>query len=116
MKRAFRLLKRDDFQTVLNQKKVIYGKKVIVFFHHNPTVNHPRFGVIAVKKKFKRAVDRNYHRRLLYQAIWTINPLNFPVNDYVFFLRQQLDDILFTELQKDLLTLVSKINSYRSKS
>ncbi|MCQ2598924.1 MAG: ribonuclease P protein component [Alphaproteobacteria bacterium] len=68
----------------------------------------PRFGLIATKRTFKHAVDRNRAKRLL--RVWIAKNENFLISDmdYIFIARQPILDATLT----DGITAMSKALRY----
>ncbi len=60
----FKLKKTDEFSSVFNFRKRITGD--LLAMHYMPNVlGQPRLGLVVGKKVAKRAVHRNYMKRLL---------------------------------------------------
>lgn len=60
----FKIKKTDEFSSVFNFRKRISGDHLSM--HYMPTAaGFPRLGVIVGKKTARRAVQRNYMKRLL---------------------------------------------------
>ena len=59
-----RIIKTDDFSSVFNFRKRISGHYLAIHYQYNP-LGMPRLGLIVGKKTAKRAVDRNYMKRVL---------------------------------------------------
>ncbi len=70
--------------------------------------NDPRFGLIATKRTFKHAVDRNRAKRLL--RVWIAKNEKFLLSDmdYIFIARQQILNATLT----DGITAMSKALRY----
>ncbi|OOR88161.1 ribonuclease P protein component [Moraxella caviae] len=63
-----RLLKPDEFRQVFDAPlKKVHGEHLLVFVQKNNT-SHARLGLAITKKKLKRAVDRNYIKRITREA------------------------------------------------
>ena len=73
MKKKYRLLKKKEFETVFNNRSRIKTQNLIFYYVANLTsltkLKNIKIGVIIPKKKWKRAVDRNYLKRV----IWSLN-------------------------------------------
>ncbi|AFO52504.1 ribonuclease P [Candidatus Mycoplasma haematolamae str. Purdue] len=73
MKKKFRLLKKSEFEAVFKGKERIKTPNLI--FYYLPTsvgrqvTENIKIGVIVPKKKWKRAVVRNYLKRV----IWSLH-------------------------------------------
>jgi len=65
--RSVRLLLNNDFQRVFEQGRSIAGKTMVIWIGAG-TGNGVRMGVVASKRTFRRAVDRNRAKRLIREA------------------------------------------------
>jgi len=63
-----RLVNTDDFSSVFNFKKRYFGKFITCFYRPN-NLQFSRFGFIVSKKINKRAVRRNYMKRVLKELL-----------------------------------------------
>jgi ribonuclease P protein component len=68
LKRALRLRKSKDFQRVRQQGRNMTSRLLILTFAPNDLAT-PRIGFVVSKRVSKSAVERNYVRRLLSEAI-----------------------------------------------
>ncbi|MCX7627296.1 MAG: ribonuclease P protein component [Methylophilaceae bacterium] len=60
----YKLLRTDEFSSVFNFQRRIQGNGLIV--HYKPNgLGHPRLGIVVGKKLARRAVDRNYVKRVV---------------------------------------------------
>jgi ribonuclease P protein component len=59
-----KIKKTDDFSSVFNFRKRIAGQFLVIHYMPN-TLEHARVGLIVGKKTARRAVDRNYMKRVL---------------------------------------------------
>ena len=63
--RASRLHEKADFKHIWSSaERQRYPARSCQFFWIESSHDHPRFAVIVSKKVSKRAVDRNYHKRI----------------------------------------------------
>lgn len=60
----FKLKKTDEFSSVFNFRKRITGDMLAIHYMPN-ALGQPRLGLVVSKKIAKRAVHRNYMKRLL---------------------------------------------------
>ena len=60
----FKIKKTDDFSSVFNFRKRISGQFLVIHYMPN-ALEHARVGLIVGKKTARRAVQRNYMKRLL---------------------------------------------------
>ena len=71
-----KLIKTDDFSSVFNFRKLIAGKHLVVHYKLVSSAELPpsnassvRIGLAVAKKVAKRAVDRNYMKRVLRELV-----------------------------------------------
>ncbi len=73
MKKKYRLLKKKEFEKVFNDRARIKTQNLIFLYVSNLAslnqLKNIKIGVIVPKKKWKKAVDRNYLKRV----IWALN-------------------------------------------
>ncbi|MCB5189044.1 ribonuclease P protein component [Methylobacillus caricis] len=62
--RRAKLLKTDEFSSVFNFRKRVSGRYIVLHYQPN-NLGHARLGLIVGKKVARRAVDRNYMKRVL---------------------------------------------------
>jgi len=60
----FRLKKTDEFSSVFNFRKRIFGPGLLVYYKPN-AIGHARLGLVVAKKITRSAVQRNYMKRIL---------------------------------------------------
>lgn len=65
--RSARLVQRRDFQQVFDRGVNVVGSLMVVWIGE-PVHDRLRLGVIASKRTFRRAVDRNRAKRLIREA------------------------------------------------
>ncbi len=63
--------------------------------------NIPKFAFIASKKEFKKAVERNYARRILRESVNSFLD-EFPPKAYLFFIQKTSVEIDFKNLKKEV--------------
>ncbi len=64
MKKKYRVKSAKDFQGVIDNGIKIYSKEYIIYYL-NTNTGYCRVGISVGKKMLKRAVDRNYEKRVL---------------------------------------------------
>ncbi|RAO95279.1 ribonuclease P protein component [Mycoplasma wenyonii] len=73
MKKKYRLLKKKEFEKVFNDRSRIKTQNLIFLYVSNLAslnqLKNIKIGIIVPKKKWKKAVDRNYLKRV----IWALN-------------------------------------------
>lgn len=60
----FKLIKADEFSSVFSFRRRIFGEYLALHYLPNRR-EHPRLGIVVGKKTAKRAVARNYIRRVV---------------------------------------------------
>ena len=68
-----KLKKTDEFSSVFNFRKRIHGSYLSLHYMPN-TLGHARLGIIVGRKTARRAVQRNYMKRLLRELFRLAQP------------------------------------------
>ncbi len=103
----------SEFREVFEQKKS-YAGKLIVLYLRRTTHTTVRVGVIASKRTFRRAVDRNRAKRLMREA-FRLNRDRFVDNaDIVLIARRHIISAGLVDVEKDLLRLAGKAGVLRN--
>jgi len=63
-----RLRLSNDFQKVFAARRNVVGRLMVIWFGDASPTGRSRLGVVASKRTFRRAVDRNRAKRLLREA------------------------------------------------
>lgn len=66
--RIDRLRRNADFQQVFACRQTLVGRLMVVWLGPTSPTGRSRLGVVASKRTFRRAVDRNRAKRLLREA------------------------------------------------
>jgi ribonuclease P protein component len=107
LKRALRLRKSKDFQRVRQQGRSIASRLLILTFAPNDLVTL-RIGFVVSKRVSKRAVERNYLKRLLSEAIRSILA-DIPAGwDLVISAKTSIIGVNLLDLVEDLQTLLRR--------
>ena len=107
LKRALRLRKSSDFQRVRQQRRSVASRLLILAWAPN-TENTVRIGFVISKRIAKRAVERNYIKRLLSEAIRPIIT-DLPAGwDIVISGRNQVIGSDLPMLKQDIATLLRR--------
>jgi ribonuclease P protein component len=109
LKRELRLRKNNDFQRVRQQGRSIASRLLILAWTPN-NVAQLRVGFVISKRISKRAVERNYVKRLLGEAV---RPLLTDIPDgwdLVLSARQPILGVDLFTLSKDIVTLLRRAN------
>ncbi|HEY0755694.1 MAG TPA: ribonuclease P protein component [Ktedonobacteraceae bacterium] len=107
LNRALRLRKSSEFQRVRQQGRSITSRLLILAWASNE-VALLRIGFVVSKRVSKRAVDRNYLKRLLGEAIRPVLPGLSPGWDLVLTVRQNALTADLRVLEQDLLVLLHR--------
>ena len=104
---ALRLRKSSDFQRVRQQGRSVMSRLLILTWMPND-VARLRIGFVVSKRVSKRAVDRNYIKRLLSEVMRVFLP-QLPVGiDIVVSARNQAITADLGALEQDMLTLLRR--------
>jgi len=105
--RSARLLLTRDFQRVFNQKTNVVGKYMVVWVAEART-DALRLGVVASKRTFRRAVDRNRAKRLLREAFRLNRSRVEGKGDLVIIARRRILDVKCQAVERELMWLLKK--------
>ncbi|MPS47435.1 MAG: ribonuclease P protein component [Methylobacillus sp.] len=106
-RRQAKLLKTDEFSSVFNFRKRVSGQYLVLHYRHNELA-YARLGLVVGRKTARRAVDRNYIKRVM-RELFRVNQHQLPGLDLVarphrMFGRQQ-----FAEIEQEFTELVAKL-------
>lgn len=108
-----KLIKTDEFSSVFNFRKRISAKFLALHYQPN-SVGHARLGLVVGKKVAKRAVDRNYMRRVLREFFriqqHEINPVDLVVR-----VQKKFEKEDFIQIKQEFDALIAKINQRTQK-
>jgi ribonuclease P protein component len=115
LNRALRLRKSSDFQRVRQQGQSTASRLLILAWTPN-NVSSVRIGFVISKRISKSAVQRNYIKRLLSEAIRPALA-DLPQNyDIVFNTRSQVIGVDLFTLRRDITTLLRRAGLLQSLS
>ena len=100
--------KRSEFLDVRNSNFCIIGKHLIINYKSNKHAKTFRIG-LTVSKKIGKAVVRNYIKRIIRSAViknYDLIPLKY---DFEIIPKKNFHNIKFHSLEKDLLSIIKKI-------
>ncbi len=104
----YRLKKQRDIDKVFASKKVIFGRNIIINFTEN-NLPYSRFTFVISKKVAKRAVDRNYFKRIL-RHIAHLHIINeIKGFDFVVVAKKESQQSTFEEIETEATSLFKKI-------
>lgn len=104
---AVRLRKNSEFQRVKQQGRSIMSPLLILAWMPNDVVR-TRVGFVVSKRISKRAVDRNYIKRLLSEAMRVFLPRLPGGLDIVVSARQNANTANLRALEQDMFTLLRR--------
>jgi len=107
LKRVLRLRKGSDFQRVRQQGRSITSRLLSLAWIPNE-VGRLRIGFVVSKRISKLAVERNYIKRLLSEAIRCILPELPSGWDIVLSARNQVTTVDLDTLEQDLVNLLHR--------
>ncbi|MDD2833826.1 MAG: ribonuclease P protein component [Methylotenera sp.] len=103
-----KLIKTDEFSSVFNFRKRLFAQYLAMHYQPN-SLAHARLGLVVGKKIDKRAVGRNYMRRVLRELFRTQLPEIKPV-DLVIRVQKKFSKKDFLSIKKEFDSLILKIN------
>lgn len=104
----YRLKKQKDINNVFSGKRAVFGKYVIINFIQNG-LTCSRFTFVVSKKTAKRAVDRNYFKRILRHIVQkNISDIQKGL-DFVVVIKKEIQKAEFVSVEKEVLDLIKKI-------
>ena len=107
LKRALRLRKSSDFQRVRQQGRTITSRLLILAWSPNE-VAQLRMGFVVSKRISKHAVERNYSKRLLGEAVRGLLPALPMGMDIVFRARNQAKSADLRALEQDMRIMLQR--------
>ena len=104
----YRLKKQRDIKDLFLQKKAVFGRYFIVNYKENK-LNYPRFAFILSKKNIKKAVDRNYFKRVLRHIVYqNLDKITAGV-DVAIVVKPSVIQAEFCQLEEEIEQLFKKI-------
>ena len=107
LSRALRLRKGSDFQRVRQQGRSITSRLLILAWMPNE-VGRLRIGFVVTKRISKLAVERNYIKRLLSEAIRRALPELLSGWDIVLSARNAITSVNVHVLEQDVVSLLQR--------
>jgi len=103
-----KLIKTDEFSSVFNFRKRISARFLAVHYQPND-IGHARLGLVVGKKVARRAVDRNYMRRVL-REFFRIKQHEISHVDLVVRVQKKFEKEDFLQIKQEFESLIEKIN------
>ncbi len=102
-----KLIKTDDFSSVFNFRKRIFADFIVLYYQPN-NLQMARLGLVVGKKVAKKAVERNYMRRVLREC-FRIEQHAIPSVDLVIRVQKKFDKKDFVQLQQEFNQVIGKL-------
>ena len=110
MKKINIVRKNQDFKRILNQRKSLGNKYLVIYYKEN-NINLNRYG-ISVSKKVGNAVTRNKIKRQIKNIIDKNQNLFKKNQDYIIIVKKAILDLKFNEIEESIKKLLTK-NKWR---
>jgi ribonuclease P protein component len=115
LKRALRLRKNTDFQRVRQQGRKTASRLLVLMCTPNNLAT-VRVGFVVSKRISKQAVERNYIKRLLSEAMRP-HLADIPAGwDIIISVKQAIIDIPLSALVQDLCVLLRRVRLFETSS
>ncbi|VEU58628.1 ribonuclease P protein component [Mycoplasmopsis gallinacea] len=111
MKKIYRLKKNWEFNEILNSKKQLLNRFVIIYYKES---NNFKIG-ITVPKKFANSVGRNLYKRQLRAIIHDLNIYDYKY-EFVIIARKDFVEEDFATKQKEINKLFEKFRKHANIS
>lgn len=121
MKKKYRLLKAADFQSLLRKSNSAFSTHLVCYWKIDSLIANIKIGIIVPKKKCKLSCNRKYYKRVF----WAINDgsliTQFPKIKCVFFYKDiffeksKKNEIKFSDLKNEYLSLMSYLERKSSR-
>jgi len=108
-----KLIKTDDFSSVFSFRKRISGHFLAIHYQNNQ-LGWPRLGLIVAKKIARRAVDRNYMRRVL-RELFRQNQHQLKSMDIVIRIQRSFSHNNYAAAQQEFSKLMTKLSHQTSR-
>ncbi|MBP2078594.1 ribonuclease P protein component [Oceanobacillus polygoni] len=107
MKKAFRIKKNEEFQSIFKNGKSFANRQLVIYYVKKIDQEHFRIG-LSVGKKIGNAVTRNRIKRFLRQAFQDLGDTIQDHYDIVIIARNPTKDMGYEEIKKSLTHLLYK--------
>lgn len=104
MKKINIVKKNEDFKKILDKRKTIGNKYMVIYYNEN-NINRNRYG-ISVSKKIGNAVVRNKIKRQMKNIIDKHENLFKKNQDYIIIMKKAFLDLSFKENEDSLIRLL----------
>ncbi len=104
----YRLKKQREIKSLFLHKKAVFGKYLIVNYKENK-LNYSRFAFILSKKNIKKAVERNYFKRVLRHIVFkNLDKIAMGV-DIAIVVKSSIKEAEFYQIEEEIKQLFNKI-------
>ena len=110
----FKLKKTDEFSSVFSFRRRIFGGYLAMYYKPN-SLGHARLGIVVSKKTVRRAVARNYMRRVL-REWFRLNCEKLGGLDVVVRAQKTFVRAEFHQVQEELLRLLSRLQQESARA
>lgn len=107
MKKEYRIKKREEFTSIINQKQSC-GSKYFVIYASEKAQEHTRVG-ISVPTKMGDAVDRNKIKRQMRMMIMDVLDFDNCASDFIVICKKSYLENSFEDNKNDLEKLFKKV-------
>lgn len=116
-RKASHLRKHEDFQHIFEVGKQSFGKCITIWVNKEPEAAH-RIGVVATKRTFHDAVERNRAKRLIRESFRLLQPLHDTSKtwDLVVIARRSILTLKQQQVQKEMEQLMKKQHILKDKT
>ncbi len=105
---GLKLKKTDEFSSVFSFRRRIHGKFLVIHYMPN-TLGYPRIGIVVSKKMARRAVARNYMKRIV-RELFRLNRLNIGDIDIVVRINQSFSKLDFVSVMREFKLALTKLS------
>ena len=109
----YKLKKTDEFSYVFSFRRRIFGAYLAMYYRPN-SLGHPRLGIVVSKKTARRAVARNYMRRVL-REWFRLNREKLGGLDVVVRAQKTFVRAEFYQVQEELQQLLNRLQQASAK-
>lgn len=110
----YKLKKTDEFSSVFSFRRRIFGDCLALHYQPN-SLGYARLGIVASKKVARRAVARNYMRRVL-REWFRLNHEKLGALDLVIRVQKPFAHAKYSLVQEELQRLLNRLQKQNAKS
>lgn len=106
MNNNLRIKDKTEFNDLIKNGKILKNKFFVIYYKEKKKDNS-RFG-ITFSKKFGKAYERNYYKRIMREIIRKNRKLFSNLSDYIIIMRSECKNEKYVFLQTQLTDLITK--------